>query len=165
MAGSLPNDGATKLAASNKPPSQSLSDACHAMMPSSLTLLLLLPLLGFVSTTTIDINGVEESEEGDARTVFTSGGTYYIALNTTFLLYYSVLAGALLLALLALSGAFSSAESTSGYGPQYGYQQNYQQRAGAEEGYRNKRQAFSSGEFFAQKSVKNRRIHVTLHAA
>merc|ERR1711936_658996 len=71
-------------------------------------------------------------------------GTYYIALNTTFLLYYSVLAGALLLALLALSGAFSSAESTSGYGQQYGYQQNYQQRAGAEEGYRNKRQAFSS---------------------
>merc|ERR1711936_1475063 len=67
-------------------------------------------------------------------------GTYYIALNTTFLLYYSVLAGALLLALLALSGAFSSAESTSGYGQQYGYQQNYQQRAGAEEGYRNKRQ-------------------------
>ena len=135
------------------------------MMPSSLTLLLLLPLLGFVATTTIDINGVEEEEEGDARTVFTSGGTYYIALNTTFLLYYSVLAGALLLALLALSGAFSSAESTSGYGQQYGYQQNYQQRAGAEEGYRNKRQAFSSGEFFAQKSVKNRRIRVTLHAA
>lgn len=124
------------------------------MMPSSLTLLLLLPLLGFVATTTIDINGVEEEEEGDARTVFTSGGTYYIALNTTFLLYYSVLAGALLLALLALSGAFSSAESTSGYGQQYGYQQNYQQRAGAEEGYRNKRQAFSSGEFFAQKSVR-----------
>jgi len=76
--------------------------------------------------------------------VFTSGGTYYIALNTTFLLYYSVLAGALLLALLALSGAFSSAESTSGYGQQYGYQQHYQQRAGAEEGYRNKRQAYSS---------------------
>ena len=118
-------------------------------MPSSLSsplLLLLLPLLGLVSATTIDIDGVEEPEDGDARTVFTSGGTYYIALNTTFLLYYSVLAGALLLAILALSGAFSSAESTSGYGQQYGYQQQYQQRAGAEEGYRNKREAYSSGE-------------------
>ena len=118
-------------------------------MPSSLSsplLLILFPLLGLVSATTIDIDGVEEPEDGDARTVFTSGGTYYIALNTTFLLYYSVLAGALLLAILALSGAFSSAESTSGYGQQYGYQQQYQQRAGAEEGYRNKRQAYSSGE-------------------
>jgi hypothetical protein len=113
-------------------------------LPCLLTVLLILPLLGLVSATTIDIDGVEEPEDGDARTVFTSGGTYYIALNTTFLLYYSVLAGALLLAILALSGAFSSAESTSGYGQQYGYQQQYQQRAGAEEGYRNKRQAFSS---------------------
>merc|ERR550519_2286584 len=119
------------------------------MPPRSSLLHLFLPLLLLATTTlatTIDIDGVEESEEdGDARTVFTSGGTYYIALNTTFLLYYSVLAGALLLAILALSGAFSSAESTSGYGQQYGYQQQqYQQRAGAEEGYRNKRQAFSS---------------------
>ena len=145
------------LAASNNQPTQSLFDACHAMMPSLspllITTLLLLPMLGMVSATTIDINGVEETEpeDGDARTVFTSGGTYYIALNTTFLLYYSVLAGALLLALLALSGAFSSAESTSGYGQQYGYQQHYQQRAGAEEGYRNKRQAYSSGESFPKK--------------
>merc|ERR1719151_133759 len=118
-----------------------------SLSPLLITTLLLLPMLGMVSATTIDINGVEEPEpeDGDARTVFTSGGTYYIALNTTFLLYYSVLAGALLLAILALSGAFSSAESTSGYGQQYGYQQQqYQQRAGAEEGYRNKRQAFSS---------------------
>merc|ERR1712037_702962 len=93
---------------SNNQPTQSLFDACHATMPS-LTVLLILPLLGLVSATTIDIDGVEEAEDGDARTVFTSGGTYYIALNTTFLLYYSVLAGALLLAILALSGAFSSA--------------------------------------------------------
>merc|ERR1719480_118217 len=101
------------------------------MMPSSLTLLLLLPLLGLVATTTIDINGVEEEEEGDARTVFTSGGTYYIALNTTYLLYYSLLAGTLLLAGLALSGLFTgSAESTSGYGQQYGYQQKQGQGQG-----------------------------------
>ena len=129
-------------------------------MSRLLTLLLILPLLGLVSATTIDINGVEESEEeGDARTVFTSGGTYYIALNTTFLLYYSVLAGALLLAILALSGAFSSAESTSGYGQQYGYQQHhYQQRAGAEEGHRNKRQAFSSGESLAMHLQREAKI-------
>ena len=31
------------------------------------------------------------------------------------------------------------------------YQQHYQQRAGAEEGYRNKRQAYSSGESFPKK--------------
>lgn len=137
-------------------------------MPSSISsplLLLLLPLLGLVSATTIDINGVEEPEDGDARTVFTSGGTYYIALNTTFLLYYSVLAGALLLAILALSGAFSSAESTSGYGQQYGYQQQYQQRAGAEEGYRNKREAYSSGESCAHlpRKCEPPQRHVKLH--
>ena len=35
-------------------------------------------------------NGLKEGEE---RTIFTSGGTYYIALNTTYLIYYSFLAG------------------------------------------------------------------------
>jgi hypothetical protein len=115
------------------------------MMAAHLShLLVLLLVLGLAAATTIDIDGVEE-EDGEARTVFTSGGTYYIALNTTFLLYYSLLAGALLLAGLALSGAFSSAESTSGYGAQYAYQQEHQ-RAGPEEAYRNKRQAFTAGE-------------------
>jgi len=85
--------------------------------------LFLLCVIGLAQATTIDIDGLEE-EDGEERTVFTSGGTYYIALNTTYLLYYSLLAGTLLLAGLALSGLFTgSAESTSGYGQQYGYQQ------------------------------------------
>jgi len=82
-----------------------------------------------------------EEEDGEERTVFTSGGTYYLALNTTYLLYYSLLAGTLLLAGLALSGLFggSSAEST-GYGQGYGYQ-GYQ-RQGQNQGFnRNKRYA------------------------
>ena len=32
-------------------------------------------------------------EEGEERTIFTSGGTYYLALNTTYLLLYSLLLG------------------------------------------------------------------------
>merc|ERR1739848_164593 len=85
--------------------------------------LLLLCVIGLAKASTIDIDGFEE-EDGEERTVFTSGGTYYIALNTTYLLYYSLLAGTLLLAGLALSGLFTgSAESSSGYGQQYGYQQ------------------------------------------
>ena len=52
----------------------------------------LLLVLGLAKATSIDIDGFEE-EDGEERTVFTSGGTYYIALNTTYLLYYSLLAG------------------------------------------------------------------------
>jgi len=102
------------------------------------------------SATTIDIDGVSELEDeysdGDARTVFTSGGTYYIALNTTYLLYYSLIAGALLLAGLALSGHFSGSADSTGYGHQYSYQEGYQgygQKAGSEGSFRNKRQAYS----------------------
>merc|ERR1719500_1362779 len=87
-------------------------------------------LIGLISAATIDIEGIEEDEEdGDARTVFTSGGTYYIALNTTYLLYYSLAAAALLLVGLALSGAFSG-EAAGGYG-----QQNSQYRSRRSAGY------------------------------
>merc|ERR1711874_726248 len=86
--------------------------------------LFMLFVINLAKATTIDIDGLEE-EDGEERTVFTSGGTYYIALNTTYLLYYSLLAG------LALSGLFTgSAESTSGYGQQYGYQQKQGQGQG-----------------------------------
>ena len=54
--------------------------------------LFLLCVIGLAKASTIDIDGFEE-EDGEERTVFTSGGTYYIALNTTYLLYYSLLAG------------------------------------------------------------------------
>jgi len=103
--------------------------------------LFLLFVLGLAKASTIDIDGFEE-EDGEERTVFTSGGTYYIALNTTYLLYYSLLLGTLLLAGLALSGLFtSSEESTSGYGQQYGYQQGYQQKNSQGGFARNKRYA------------------------
>jgi len=103
--------------------------------------LFLLCVIGLAKASTIDIDGFEE-EDGEERTVFTSGGTYYIALNTTYLLYYSLLAGTLLLAGLALSGLFTgSAESSSGYGQQYGYQQKQGQGQGQGGFARNKRYA------------------------
>ena len=53
---------------------------------------LFLVIIGLTKASTVDIDGFEE-EDGEERTIFTSGGTYYIALNTTYLLYYSLLAG------------------------------------------------------------------------
>jgi hypothetical protein len=58
-----------------------------------------------------------EIGQGEARTVFTSGGTYYLALNTTYLIYYGILLSLLFLALLALSGLAGGAEE-SGYSDQ-----------------------------------------------
>ena len=63
----------------------------------------------------------EAEEEGEERTIFTSGGTYYLALNTTYLLWWSLLLGGLLLGALFLSsGGGASAGAGAGYG---GYQQ------------------------------------------
>merc|ERR1711899_240561 len=61
-----------------------------------------------------------EQAQDQARTVFTSGGTYYLALNTTYLIYYGILIGLGLLAAFALAsvGAPSSASSYS-HGSQY----------------------------------------------
>jgi len=69
----------------------------------------------------VDLDNVE-AEEGEERTIFTSGGTYYVALNTTYLLIWSLLLGALLLGALFLSGG-ASASSDSGYSGYSGYQQ------------------------------------------
>ncbi len=54
-------------------------------------------------------------EEQDARTFFTSNGNYYLALNTTYLLFYVALFGIGLLAALALASLFGGTEE-SGYG-------------------------------------------------
>lgn len=62
-------------------------------MRMSWRLAVLLCCCGLARAAVVDIDGVEEEEDGEARTVFTSGGTYYIALNTTYLLYYSLLLG------------------------------------------------------------------------
>jgi len=96
-------------------------------------LAVLLCCCGLARSAVVDIDGVEE-EDGEARTVFTSGGTYYIALNTTYLLYYSLLLGGLLLGGLLLSSAFGGSAAESGYGQRYGqdgYQ--YQQQGGQQE--------------------------------
>jgi hypothetical protein len=65
--------------------------------------------------------------EGQAKTFFSSGGNYYLALNTTYLIYYGVLLGLALLALLALAPLFGGNSADSGYGYQH-----YQQRHGQE---------------------------------
>ena len=59
-------------------------------------------------------------EQDEARTFFTSNGNYYLALNTTYLLFYVALFGIGLIAALALASLFGGTEE-SGYG--YGYQQ------------------------------------------
>ena len=84
-----------------------------------------------------------DEEDGEERTIFTSGGTYYIALNTTYLLLWSLLLGGILLGALFLAGG-SGASGDSGYGSQYsGYGQ---RKSGFEEGFnRNKRDMFEYG--------------------
>ena len=56
--------------------------------------------------------------QSEARTVFTSGGNYFLALNTTYLIYYGIILGLALLALLALSG-IGGGNSAEGYGSGY----------------------------------------------
>ncbi len=73
--------------------------------------------VAFVSASDIDF--ADEPAEG--RTVFTSGGTYYLALNTTYLIYYGILLSLLLLALLALSGLGGSDTDSYGAPPSSGY--------------------------------------------
>jgi len=107
-----------------------------------MTSYLLLLLIGAACVTAeLDLVDDIEEEDGEARTVFTSGGNYYIALNTTYLLYYAIIAGSLLLAGIALSSLFGGAAETEtgGYGQQYGYQQQQQGYQGQQ---RQKRNAF-----------------------
>ena len=93
-----------------------------------------------------------DDEDGEARTVFTSNGNYFIALNTTYLLLYAALLGAGLLGALALASLFSGPEETGyGYGQSgggYGQQQSsgYGSGGGGHgHGYRQRRDAFESG--------------------
>ena len=68
----------------------------------------------------VSASSVLDNEEAqkEARTVFTSGGTYYLALNTTYLIYYGIIIGLGLLAAFALASVGTSSAS-SGYGNQY----------------------------------------------
>ena len=99
--------------------------------PPSETMTPYLFLLLFVGAATASaVEELDIEEEGEGRTVFTSGGNYYIALNTTYLLYYGIIAGSLLLGGLLLSGLLtggSGAASTAGYGQ--GYQNRFKRQA------------------------------------
>ena len=79
-----------------------------------------------------------------ARTVFTSGGTYYLALNTTYLIYYGILLGLGVLALIAVMGLGGEEPQSYGHG-----QQSYRREGDAseEEFYesRQRRAAFANG--------------------
>ena len=105
----------------------------------------LLFLLALAQATDLDSY---DGEDGEERTIFTSGGTYYIALNTTYLLLWSLLLGGLLLGALFLAGG-SGASADSGYGTQYG---GYGQRkSGFEEGFnRNKRDLYEYGKTWTE---------------
>ncbi len=92
----------------------------------------------------------EQSESSmEERTFFTSNGQYFLALNTTYLLFYVALFGIGLIGALALASLFSPSEDTgygyggghggSGYnrhGHQGGYHQQhgYRQRRSYDEG-------------------------------
>jgi hypothetical protein len=97
-------------------------------MKTSAKLLFLMASMAFfeaaIATSVFTENKVAE---GQAKTFFSSGGNYYLALNTTYLIYYGVLLGLALLALLALAPLFGGNSADSGYGYQH-----YQQRHGQE---------------------------------
>ena len=97
-------------------------------MKTSAKLLFLMASLAFFEAA-IATESVLENKvaEGQAKTFFSSGGNYYLALNTTYLIYYGVLLGLALLALLALAPLFGGSSADSGYGYQH-----YQQRFGQE---------------------------------
>ena len=86
-------------------------------------LAVLLCCCGLARAAVVDIDGVEE-EDGEARTVFTSGGTYYIALNTTYLLYYSLLLGTSVhftLAFVRQTGLIENCWCSAEFSPFVGY--------------------------------------------
>ena len=89
-------------------------------MNSSAKYIILLTCFVISEATSVNFKNSEGAEK-QARTIFTSGGTYFLALNTTYLIYYGILLGIATLALVALSGILGGGSSTSSYGSQSGY--------------------------------------------
>lgn len=85
------------------------------------TLLLVLIGLTACSAQTEGLDDLVDNE-GEERTIFTSGGTYYLALNTTFLVYYTLAAGFLVLGAIILTSLFDTAEARSDNGYSQGHQ-------------------------------------------
>jgi len=73
-------------------------------------------LVSLTSASSVLENEEAQKAQAQARTVFTSGGTYYLALNTTYLIYYGILIGLGLLAAFALASVGTGGSSTSSYG-------------------------------------------------
>ena len=88
-------------------------------MNSSAKYIILLTCFVISEATSVNFKNSEGAEK-QARTIFTSGGTYFLALNTTYLIYYGILLGIATLALVALSGILGGGSSTSSYGSQSG---------------------------------------------
>merc|ERR1712209_48474 len=98
------------------------------MSSSSAKFAIFIVISSLVSAHATSLDTSDYVEEGEERTIFTSGGTYYLALNTTYLLLYSLLLGGLLLgALFLTSGVGGASANSGGYGQQYG---GYQQKTG-----------------------------------
>lgn len=72
-------------------------------------------LVSLTSASSVLENEEAQKAQAQARTVFTSGGTYYLALNTTYLIYYGILIGLGLLAAFALASVGTGGSSTSSY--------------------------------------------------
>ncbi len=111
---------------------------------SFLLLALLVASVSCASAEYFEDDTASDQEDGEGRTVFTSNGNYFIALNTTYLLLYAALFGAGLLAAIALASLFSPAEDT-GYGYGYQQQQGYGGAGGGHHGYRTKRDTYYEG--------------------
>ena len=107
----------------------SLIKSNHKKMKTSAKLLFLMASMAFFEAAIATPESVLENKvaEGQAKTFFSSGGNYYLALNTTYLIYYGVLLGLALLALLALAPLFGGSSDAG-----YGNYQHYQQRFGQE---------------------------------
>merc|ERR1719347_1698049 len=108
---------------------------------TNMRIVALLSLLTLCKASTVDIDGFEE--DGEERTIFTSGGVYYLALNTTTLIYYALGAGAMIVVLLLLT-SMASPNQSSGFGQNYGYDQ-FQRRNGEETDHNKKRETVNSG--------------------
>jgi len=83
-----------------------------------------------------------EKAQDQARTVFTSGGTYYLALNTTYLIYYGILIGLGLLAVFAMASIGAPTQSAGySYGQSSGQYSRYSQADSEEFLHRQRRYA------------------------
>merc|ERR1712025_1567921 len=87
-------------------------------------------LLSFIHICVCEYSDPDALDDGEERSLFTSGGVYFLALNTTTLIYYALGAGAIILLLLLLTSMTGSGEPAR-YGQQYGY--DHFQRSGIEQ--------------------------------